>query len=139
MVELNLITSLGGLALGAFGSYWTVRTYFLKRQDELADRQRQALERAQIEIERQKAERQKELEGYAEGKTKEYAAKRDFEHLLRKYDALNANLTILHDFQERRASDIEGDLRTLMQMMQLLLVAAGQSETSVMRYLKREE
>ncbi|MBW4581800.1 MAG: hypothetical protein KME42_19710 [Tildeniella nuda ZEHNDER 1965/U140] len=139
MVDTAFLTTVGGLATGAFGAYWTVRTYFLKRQDELADRQRQALERAQAEIERQKAERQKELDVYAAGKTKEYAAKQDFNHLLRKYDALNANLTILHDFQEKRASDIEADLRTLMQMMQLLLVSAGQSETAVMRYLKREE
>lgn len=139
MTDANFITSIVGVASGAIAAWWTVKTYYLKRQDEQRDRQRLELERAQAEIDRQKAERQSELDRYAEGKTKEYAAQREFEHLLRKYDALNINLTVLHDFQEKRVADIESALRDIMGLLQMIAVQTGKSETSIRRYLKREE
>ncbi|MBW4471022.1 MAG: hypothetical protein KME45_11555 [Stenomitos rutilans HA7619-LM2] len=138
-IDASFITAVGGLASGAFAAYWTVKTYYQKRQDEQRDRQRQELAQAQAEIERQKAKRQSELDRYAEGKTKAYAAERDFQHLMRQYDALNINLTTLHEFQEKRVQDIEDDLRTIKGLLQALLIASGQTETGIMRYLKREE
>jgi hypothetical protein len=138
-MDAPLITSLVAAITGAGGAYWTVRTYFLKRQDELAERQRQALERANAEIERQKVERQIEMDRYAEGKTKAYAAERDFGHLMRQYDSLNNNLNVLHEFQEKRVADIEDDLRVIKGMLQMLLVQLGTTDTAVMRHLKKDE
>ena len=121
----------GWFDAGAIGSYWTVKTYYLKRQDEQRDRQRQELERVQ-------AERQAELDKYAESKKREYAAERDFGHLMRQYDALNLNLTTIHEFQEKRAADIEDDLRMCKGMLQLVLIHIGQTDTGIARYLDRE-
>lgn len=138
-IDASLITSVVGLGSGAFGAYWTVKTYYLKRQDELRDRQRQELAQAQAEIARQKAERQKELESYADGEKKKYAAERDFAHLMRQYEALSLNLSTLHELGDRRLDGIEDDLRDIKGLLQMLAVAIGQTETGIQRYLKREE
>lgn len=139
MVDTAFMTTVAGLATGAFGAYWTVKTYYVKRQDEARDRQRVELERARVELDRQKAERQAELEKYADGKTREYASQRDFQHLLNQYKTLDLNLTTLHDFQGKQLADIELDLRDLKQMINILLLHAGTTETGIARYLKREE
>lgn len=138
-IDASFITAVGGLVSGAFAAYWTAKTFYLKRQDEMRDRQRQELAQAQAEIDRQKAERQAELERFAEGKTKAYAAERDFGHLMRQYDALNFNINNLLTWQEKRVADIEDDLRTIKGLLQALLVASGETETGIQRYLKREE
>jgi hypothetical protein len=139
MVDPAFITSTAGVAFGAIGSYWTVKTYYLKRQDEQRDRQRQELDRAQAEIDRQKVERQLELDKYADGKKREYAAERDFGHLMRQYEALSLNLNTLHELGDRRLDGIEADLRDIKGLLQMLAVAVGQTETGIQRYLKREE
>ncbi len=132
MVDPAIITSTTGVVFGAIGTYWTVKTYYLKRQDEQRDRQRQELDRVQ-------AERQSELDKYADGKRREYAAERDFGHLMRQYEALNLNLNTLHELGDKRLDDIEGDLREVKGLLQILLIHAGQTDTGVARYLKREE
>ncbi|MBC7971556.1 MAG: hypothetical protein H7Z11_15780 [Verrucomicrobia bacterium] len=139
MADTALLTTLVGIATGALGGFWTVRTYYLKRQDEQRDRQRAELERARVELDRQKAERQAELEKYADGKTREYASQRDFSHLLNQYKTLDLNLTTLHDFQGKQLADIELDLRDLKSMLNILLLQAGSTDTGIARYLKREE
>jgi hypothetical protein len=139
MVEPALITSLAGVGFGVFGTWWSVRTYYQKRQDEQKERQRVELATAQAEIERQKVERQNELDRYAEGKTKAYAAERDFGHLMRQYEALNLNLNTLHELGDRRLDDIEADLRDIKGLLQMLCVAVGQTETGIQRYFKKSE
>ncbi|MBW4474066.1 MAG: hypothetical protein KME45_27380 [Stenomitos rutilans HA7619-LM2] len=138
-LDASFITAVGGLASGAFAAYWTAKTFYLKRQDELRERQRQELAAAQAEIDRQKAQRQAELDTYAEGKTKEYAAQRDFNHLMRQYEALSMNLNTLHELGDRRLDGIEDDLRDVKGLLQMLAVAVGQTETGIQRYLKRED
>lgn len=138
-MDASLITAIGGLLSGAFGAYWTAKTFYLKRQDELRERQRLALATAQAEIDRQKLERQQELDRYAEGKTKAYAAERDFGHLMRQYESLVQNLNTLHELGDRRLDGIEADLRDIKGLLQMVAVAIGQTETGIQRYLKREE
>ncbi len=138
-IDASLITAVSGLAVGAFSAYWTAKTFYLKRQDEQRERQRLELQQAQAEIERQKAAREAEVQQYAEGKKREYAAERDFSHLMRQYDALNINLTVLHDFQAKRVADVEADLRDIKSMLNILLIQAGGTETGIAKYLKREE
>lgn len=139
MIDAAFITAAGGLASGAFAAYWTAKTFYLKRQDELRDRQRLALAEAQAEIDRQKAERQRELESHAESEKKKYAAERDFQHLMRQYEALSLSLSTLHELSDRRLDGMEDDLRDIKGLLQMLAVAIGQTETGIQRYLKREE
>lgn len=139
MTDASLLTAITGLVVGGFSAYWTAKTFYLKRQDETRDRQRLELQQAEAEIQRQKAARETEVQQYAEAKKREYAAERDFGHLMRQYDALNINLTVLHDFQEKRVADVEADLRDIKSMLNILLIQAGGSETGIAKYLKREE
>lgn len=138
-MDASFITAVGGLVSGAFAAYWTAKTFYLKRQDELRERQKAELDRAKAEIERQKLERQAELDRYAEGKTKAYAAERDFGHLMRQYEALNSNLNTLHELGDRRLDGIEADLRDIKGLLQVVAVAIGNENTGVQRYLKRDD
>ena len=142
MADSSLISagvSVGGLLLGAVGTYVTARNYYDKRRNDDRTRQREELDRAQQELDRQKQLRKAELEQYAESKTKEYAAQRDFEHLMRKYDALSVNITALQAFEDRRLKELEDDLREIKGMTQTLLGMLGGESSAVLRYLKRDE
>lgn len=138
-IDAAFITAVAGLVSGGFAAFWTVKTFYLKRQDELRDRQRQELAQARAEIERQKTERQRELDSYAEGEKKKYAAERDFQHLMRQYEALALNLSTLHELGDRRLDGIEDDLRDIKGLLQMVAVAIGQTETGIQRYLKRDD
>lgn len=138
-IDAAFITAIGGLISGGFAAFWTAKTYYDKRQDELRERQKIALNQAQAEILRQQSEREAEMHRFAEGKTKEYAAQRDFQHLMRQYEGLVANLNTLHELGDRRLDGIEDDLRDIKGLLQMLAVAIGQSETGISRYLKRDK
>jgi hypothetical protein len=128
---VTTIVSLGGLAAGMVGTYVTVRSYYDKRQSEDRQRQREELERLQ-------AARQKELDEYATGKQKAYAAERDFGHLMRQYETLTTNIKVLSDYQSGEIKGLEADLKEIKAMLNLLLIHMGQTDTSVLRHLKRE-
>jgi hypothetical protein len=138
-MDTSLLTSMVGVVSGGCAAYWTVKTYYLKRQDELRERQRVEMASAQAEIERQKLERQTELDRYAENKTKQYAAERDFGHLMRQYEGLTLNINTLHELGDRRLDDLEADLRDVKGLLQMIAVTIGQSETGIQRYLNKPE
>lgn len=138
MIDAQFLTAVGGLLSGAIGAYWTAKTFYLKRQDELRERQRLDLASAQAEIDRQKHERQAELDRYADNRTKAYAAERDFQHLMRQYEALSLNLNTLHELGDRRLDGIEADLKDIKGLLQVVAITIGQSETGIQRYLKKE-
>lgn len=126
------LVSIGGLAIAMVTTWLTMRQYYDKRRVE--DRQRQ-LE----ELERLQAARQKELDEYAEGEKKAYAAERDFQHLMRKYEALALNLDTLMKFHEREARDIESNLKDIKGMLNALITQVCGSETAVLRFLKKSD
>jgi len=123
------IVSIGGLLIGAVGSWLTVRNYYDKKRSEDRDRQRAELEKLQ-------ATRQKELDEYALSKQKSYAAERDFGHLLRQYDTLSGNIATIQKFQDHQLDEVEQDIREVKAMLTILLVQAGASESSIAKYLK---
>ena len=124
------IVSIGGLGIAITSTFVTVRQYYDRRRAE--DRQRQ-LE----ELNRIKAERRAELETYAEGEKKAYAAERDFNHLMRKYDSLSANITALMDFQRNEVQGLEGDLKEVKALLSALLVQVAGSDTIAARVKER--
>lgn len=135
MAVENIVTTLvsvGGLFVAITGTYITVRNFYDKRRNEDRDRQRQELDRLRVE-------REAELEKYAEGKQKAYAAERDFQHLMRKYDSLSSSITTLMDYQRNEVQGIETDLKEVKGMLTAVLVELKGSETAVMRFLKKSE
>lgn len=126
------IVSIGGLAIAMTTTYLTVRQYYDKRRVE--DKQRQG-----EELERLQAARQREMDEYALGKQKSYAAERDFNHLMRKYDALSASITTLMDYQRNEVQGLETDLKEVKGMLNAILIHITGSETAVMRFLKKPE
>ncbi len=126
------IVSVGGLLIAMTTTYLTVRQYYDKRRVE--DRQRQAEELARLQT-----ARQVELDKYAENKQKAYAAERDFQHLMRQYEALSANISTLMDFQRNEVQGLEIDLKEVKALLNAILVQIAGSETAVMRFLKKPE
>jgi hypothetical protein len=126
------IVSVGGLAIAMTTTYLTVRQYYDKRRIE--DRQRQG-----EELDRLQAARQRELDEYADGRNKSYAAERDFNHLMRKYDALSLSLNTLMDYQRNEVQSLETDLKEVKGMLNAILIHITGSETAVMRFLRRPE
>jgi len=123
---------MGGLLLGMAGTYVTLRNYYDKRRSD--DRQRQ-----HEELDRLKAQRQAELDTYAESKQKAYAAQRDFEHLKQQYATLSHNIATLMEFQRTESQNLEDDVKDIKALLNALLVQIAGSETAVMRYLKKTE
>jgi hypothetical protein len=109
-----------------------VRQYYDKRRVE--DRARQSEEVARLQ-----AERQRELETYAEGEKKAYAAERDFNHLMRKYDALSLSIDALMTYQKNEVQGLETDLKEVKQLLTAILVEIKGSETAVLRFLGKRE
>jgi Asp-tRNA(Asn)/Glu-tRNA(Gln) amidotransferase A subunit family amidase len=126
------IVSVGGLAIAMTTTWLTVRQYYDKRRVE--DRQRQLEEVARLQT-----DRQRELDEYATAKQKSYAAERDFQHLMRQYDALTLNITSMMEYQKSELSTLEDDLRDVKGMMQVLLTQLGASDTAVMHFLKKSD
>lgn len=126
------IVSMGGLLLGMAGTYVTLRNYYDKRRHD--DRQRQ-----HEELDRLKAQRQAELDTYAEGKQKAYAAQRDFEHLKQQYATLNQNIATLMDFQRTEVQNLESDIKEIKALQNAILVQISGSDTAMMRLLKKAE
>lgn len=129
---ITTLISLGGLLVAIATTYVTVRTFYDKRRNEDRQRQREELDRLQTA-------RQAELDNYAIGKKKEYAAERDFAHLMKQYEQLAANISTLMNFQREELADLESDLKEVKGMLQALLTQLGSSETAIMRMLKKSE
>jgi signal transduction histidine kinase len=109
------IVSIGGLGVAITSTFLAVRQYYDRRMIE--DRQRQLTE----------------LDRYAAGEKKAYAAERDFNHLMRKYDSLSANITTLMDFQRNEVQTLEGDVKEVKALLSALLVQVTGSETAAIR------
>jgi hypothetical protein len=126
------LVSLGGLGIAMTTTGLAVRQYYDKRRTEDKQRQREELARLQ-------AERQKELDEYAEGEKKAYAAERDFQHLMRKYDALALSIDTLMTYQKNEVQGLEIDLKEVKQLLTAILVEIKGSETAVLRFLGKQE
>lgn len=126
------LVSVGGLLIAVTTTYLTVRQYYDKRRSE--ERQRQLEELARVE-----AARQAELDKHADSKTKQYAAQRDFEHLMRAYETLGRNLEALMKFHETEAQNFESDLKEIKGMVHALMTHVCGSETAVLRFLKKKD
>jgi hypothetical protein len=129
---ITAIVSLSGVGVAITSTFLTVKSYYDKRRIEDRDRQREELERLQ-------AVRTAELETYADAKNKAYAAERDFNHLMRKYDALSLSIDALMTYQKNEVQGLETDLKEVKGLLTAILVEIKGSETAVLRFLGKRE
>lgn len=120
---------MGGLGIGIFSTYFTVKTYYQKRKEEQKERQR-------VEIERLEARQQEEIQRYADAEKKKYAAERDFNHLKNSFAQLSETVKTLHGESELRIGHLETDLKELKGMLNILILHAGGTQSGIMRYLQ---
>jgi len=98
------------LCLGAVGTWLALRSFYEKRHQET-------------------------LQRFADGKQKEYAAQRDFEHLKRNQEQMQQSLRLLDE-------EIDGtkqDLKEIKGMLAIAFNRAGESISGIFGYREKEK
>ncbi len=98
----DFLEKMFSLSLGAIGTWLALKTFYERRHKET-------------------------LERFAEGRQKEYAAERDFEHLRRNQEQLKVNLSALDD----ELQDAKADVKEIKGMISVFLARFNDSSSNI--------